>query len=112
LRIVLRSWRSPGARTAGGSCRPGSAASTVIREATASVGFHYWWPHRSRQISRGTAESDWPPEVRALPVVTAPRMIRASSGASRSTARSREAIADRRSLNTIDEELIDALAPT
>jgi hypothetical protein len=39
-------------------------------------------------------------------------MIRASSGASRSTARSREAIADRRSLYTIDEELIDALAPT
>ena len=58
-----------------------------------------------------SAECDWPPEVRGLPVVTAARIDTGELGSLEIDRAVREAITDGRSLYAIDEELIDALAP-
>jgi iron complex transport system substrate-binding protein len=58
-----------------------------------------------------SAECDWPPEVRGLPVVTATRIDTGELGSLEIDRAVREAITDGRSLYAIDEELIDALAP-
>jgi len=58
-----------------------------------------------------SAECDWPPEVRRLPVVTAARVDTGEMASFDIDRAVREAIADGRSLYALDEELIDALAP-
>lgn len=58
-----------------------------------------------------SAECDWPPEVRGLPVVTAIRIDAGEMTSIDIDRAVREAIADGRSLYALDEELIEALAP-
>ncbi|MGH3005821.1 MAG: ABC transporter substrate-binding protein [Gaiellaceae bacterium] len=58
-----------------------------------------------------SAECDWPPEVCALPVVTAARIDPSTMGSIEIDRAVREAIADGISLYAIDEELIAALDP-
>lgn len=58
-----------------------------------------------------SAECDWPPEVRALPVVTAARIDLSTMGSIEIDRAVREAIADGHSLYALDEELIAALDP-
>ena len=58
-----------------------------------------------------SAECDWPPEVRRLPVVTASRIDTGEIGSLEIDRAVREAIADGRSLYAIEEELIGALDP-
>ena len=58
-----------------------------------------------------SAECDWPPQVRGLPVVSAARIDTRELGSLEIDGAVREAIADGRSLYAIDEELIDALGP-
>jgi iron complex transport system substrate-binding protein len=58
-----------------------------------------------------SAECDWPPEVRGLPIVTAARIDTSDLGSLEIDRAVREAIADGRSLYAIDEGLIDALGP-
>jgi iron complex transport system substrate-binding protein len=138
--LVLCLCRSPGARTAAGPCRCGcpDRLPDVIREAAASVGFNDWWPRGGDRYSRGSvricsllpsateivavlgradrlvgisAECDWPPEVRGLPVVTTARIDTSELGSLEIDRAVWEAIGDGRSLYAIDEELIDALGP-
>lgn len=58
-----------------------------------------------------SAECDWPPEVRRLPVVTGARIDTGEMASFEIDRAVREAIADGRSLYAIDEELIEALEP-
>ena len=58
-----------------------------------------------------SAECDWPPEVRSLPVVTASRVDMAELSSRAIDDAVRDAIADGRSLYAVDEELIEAIAP-
>ncbi|MBA2535975.1 MAG: ABC transporter substrate-binding protein [Actinobacteria bacterium] len=58
-----------------------------------------------------SAECDWPPEVRPLPVVTAARIDTSEMASFEIDRAVREAIADGRSLYALDEELIEALDP-
>jgi iron complex transport system substrate-binding protein len=58
-----------------------------------------------------SAECDWPPEVRDLPVVTAARVDTDLLGSLEIDRAVREALADGRSLYALDEELIEELAP-
>jgi iron complex transport system substrate-binding protein len=58
-----------------------------------------------------SAECDWPPEVRRLPVVTAARIDTSEVASFEIDRAVREAIADGRSLYALDEELIAALEP-
>jgi iron complex transport system substrate-binding protein len=58
-----------------------------------------------------SAECDWPPEVRRLPVVTAARIDTGELASFAIDRAVREAIADGRSLYALDEELIEALDP-
>ncbi len=58
-----------------------------------------------------SAECDWPPQVRGLPVVTAARIDTSELGSLEIDGAVREAIADGRSLYAIDAELIDELGP-
>jgi iron complex transport system substrate-binding protein len=56
-------------------------------------------------------ECDWPPEVRAVPVVTASRVDTARSTSLEIDRAVREAVGDGRPLYAIDRELLDALDP-
>jgi iron complex transport system substrate-binding protein len=58
-----------------------------------------------------SAECDWPPEVRRLPVVTAARIDTSETASFAIDRAVREAIADGRSLYALDDELIEALEP-
>lgn len=58
-----------------------------------------------------SAECDWPPEVRGLPVVTGARIDTGELASLEIDRAVREAIADGRSLYALDEELIGALEP-
>ena len=58
-----------------------------------------------------SAECDWPPEVRDLPVVTAARVDTEALGSLKIDLAVREALADGRSLYALDEKLIEELAP-
>ena len=58
-----------------------------------------------------SAECDWPPEVRGLPVVAAVRIASGELGSLEIDRAVREAVAGGRSLYAIDEELIDSLQP-
>lgn len=58
-----------------------------------------------------SAECDWPPEVRRLPVVTGARIDTGEMASFAIDRAVREAVADGRSLYAIDEELIEALEP-
>jgi iron complex transport system substrate-binding protein len=58
-----------------------------------------------------SAECDWPPEVRGLPVVTAARLDTDALASAEIDAAVRSAVADGRSLYAIDEELLTELAP-
>jgi iron complex transport system substrate-binding protein len=58
-----------------------------------------------------SAECDWPPSVRALPVVTAARIDTQRLSSVEIDAAVRDAIADGRSLYAVDAELIDRLSP-
>lgn len=58
-----------------------------------------------------SAECDWPPDVRGLPVVTASRVDTNGIASAEVDRAVREAIADGRSLYAIDEELLAALDP-
>jgi iron complex transport system substrate-binding protein len=56
-------------------------------------------------------ECDWPPEVRALPVVTASRVDTAQLSGLEIDRAVREAVGDGRPLYAIDRELLEALEP-
>jgi iron complex transport system substrate-binding protein len=56
-------------------------------------------------------ECDWPPEVRALPVVTASRVDTRQSSSFEIDRSVREALGDGRPLYAIDRELLEALEP-
>ena len=56
-------------------------------------------------------ECDWPPEVEALPVVTAARIDTTSIGSFEIDRAVREALADGRSLYALDQDLIGELEP-
>ena len=58
-----------------------------------------------------SAECDWPPEVRDLPVVTAARVDTDALASLEIDRAVRDALADGRSLYALDEELIEELAP-
>jgi iron complex transport system substrate-binding protein len=58
-----------------------------------------------------SAECDWPPEVRGLPVVTASRISSEDLPSFEIDRAVREAVADGRSLYAIDEQLVDELEP-
>jgi iron complex transport system substrate-binding protein len=58
-----------------------------------------------------SAECDWPPEVRALPVVTASRVDTGRLSSVEIDQRVRDAVADGRPLYAIDRELLEALEP-
>ena len=58
-----------------------------------------------------SAECDWPPEARGLPVVTAARIETNALSSADIDAAVREALVGARSLYAIDEELLDELAP-
>jgi iron complex transport system substrate-binding protein len=58
-----------------------------------------------------SAECDWPPEVRGLPVVTASRIGSGELGSLEIDRAVRDAVADGRSLYAIDEALVDELEP-
>ncbi len=58
-----------------------------------------------------SAECDWPPDVRSLPVVTAARVDTEALGSLEIDRAVRDALADGRSLYALDEELIEELAP-
>jgi iron complex transport system substrate-binding protein len=59
----------------------------------------------------GVEECDWPPEVRALPVVTASRVDTTRLSSFEIDRSVREAVGDGRSLYAIDGELLEALEP-
>jgi len=56
-------------------------------------------------------ECDWPPEVRALPVVTASRVDPATLTSAEIDAAVRDAVRDGSSLYALDERLLEELAP-
>src|SRR4026209_368032 len=56
-------------------------------------------------------ECDWPPEVRALPVVTASRVDSPRLASFEIDQAVREAVGDGRALYAIDRELLEALEP-
>jgi iron complex transport system substrate-binding protein len=58
-----------------------------------------------------SAECDWPPEARRLPVVTAARVDTSTIASLEIDRAVRQALADGRSLYVVDEELIEELAP-
>jgi iron complex transport system substrate-binding protein len=58
-----------------------------------------------------SAECDWPPEVRSLPVVTAARLDTSKLASAEIDDAVRDALVDGRSLYALDEELIASLAP-
>lgn len=58
-----------------------------------------------------SAECDWPPEVRALPVATASRIDTGAMRSAEVDRAVREAVAGGRSLYAIDDELIERLDP-
>jgi iron complex transport system substrate-binding protein len=58
-----------------------------------------------------SAECDWPPEARGLPIVTAARIDTSALSSTDIDAAVRDALAGARSLYAIDEELLDELAP-
>ena len=58
-----------------------------------------------------SAECDWPPEVRGLPVVTGARIETSALSSAEIDAAVREALVDARSLYAIDDALLDELAP-
>jgi iron complex transport system substrate-binding protein len=58
-----------------------------------------------------SAECDWPPDVRGLPVVTAARIETNHLGSLEIDRAVREAIADGRSLYAIDEQVMEELRP-
>jgi iron complex transport system substrate-binding protein len=58
-----------------------------------------------------SAECNWPPEVRDLPVVTAARVDTETLGSLEIDRAVREALTDGRSLYALDEALIEELAP-
>src|SRR5205823_14605403 len=58
-----------------------------------------------------SAECDWPPEVRGLPVVAAVRIASGELGSLEIDRAVREAVAGGRSLYAIDEALIASLQP-
>jgi iron complex transport system substrate-binding protein len=63
------------------------------------------------QLVGRSAECDWPPEVRSLPVVTAARLDTAQLASAEIDDAVRGALADGRSLYALDEDLITSLAP-
>ena len=65
----------------------------------------------SGQLVRGSAECDWPPEVRSLPVVTGARLDTSELASAEIDDAVRGALAEGRSLYALDERLIAALAP-
>jgi iron complex transport system substrate-binding protein len=58
-----------------------------------------------------SAECDWPPEVRGLPIVTASRISSEELASLEIDRAVREAVAGGRSLYAIDEQLVDELEP-
>src|SRR6266496_4476177 len=58
-----------------------------------------------------SAECDWPPEVRDLPVVTASRVDASQLSSLKIEQAVREAVSDGRPLYAIDRELLDELKP-
>ena len=58
-----------------------------------------------------SAECDWPPEARGLPVVTAARIDTSALSSADIDAAVRDALVGSRSLYAIDEALLDELAP-
>ena len=56
-------------------------------------------------------ECDWPPETRGLPVVTASRVDPATLTGAEIDLAVRDAVADGRSLYTVDDDLLEELAP-
>jgi iron complex transport system substrate-binding protein len=66
---------------------------------------------RADRLVGVSAECDWPPEVRGLPVVTASRISSEELDSLEIDRAVREAVAGGRSLYAIDEELVDALEP-
>ncbi|HJQ52122.1 MAG TPA: ABC transporter substrate-binding protein [Gaiellaceae bacterium] len=65
----------------------------------------------TEQLVGRSAECDWPPEVRSLPVVTAARLDTAELASAEIDEAVRGALADGRSLYALDEALIASLAP-
>jgi len=65
----------------------------------------------TEQLVGRSAECDWPPEVRSLPVVTAARLDTSELASTEIDGAVRGALADGRSLYALDEELIASLAP-
>ena len=65
----------------------------------------------TEQLVGRSAECDWPPEVQALPVVTAARLDTAELDSAEIDDAVRGALADGRSLYALDEDLFASLAP-
>jgi len=65
----------------------------------------------SGQLVGRSAECDWPPEVRSLPVVTGARLDTSELASAEIDDAVRGALAEGRSLYALDERLIAALAP-
>jgi iron complex transport system substrate-binding protein len=65
----------------------------------------------SGQLVGVSAECDWPPEVRGLPVVTGARIETSALSSAEIDSAVREALVDARSLYAIDEALLAELAP-
>jgi iron complex transport system substrate-binding protein len=65
----------------------------------------------ARSLVSVSEECDWPPEVRALPVVTASRVDPTSLTSAEIDGAVRAAVADGSSLYALDKRLLDELAP-
>jgi iron complex transport system substrate-binding protein len=65
----------------------------------------------TEQLVGRSAECDWPPEVRSLPVVTGARLDTSELASAEIDDAVRGALADGRSLYALDEDLLASLAP-